>query len=841
MPHYGGNMARVSFKKKANARTGNILFQYLFAKTICIRFGHTYVPFEEFDSTDFLVMTDETDNKGVVAKDRDILCDGFFQDAEYYSPYRKEILAALSVSQDEWTDHEGIKRTISDLLVPSKEVLHENDVVVSLRLDDFIQYPRETSDILDPRFYLSILETVRPVEGRLILVCDKTQYEWEKRYMECFQKWSPRWTTRSWLDDFALLRDAPTLIHSNSSFCWVASFLSSLSEKKRWIPCTGFYAAQNLTAIEPGDMVHSVKPLSHNAVHALHLSQFAHIYPLSYSIPDECIVDRVPEKHVLQASLVPGDVSTYMYGPSDEQAYHQMYRDARFAITRKKGGWDCLRHYEILANGCIPLFEGLDACPANTLTTFPKHLVQAAKKDLLPWSEDKEPLYRTYVSHLLDHVKKHQSVSATAKYVLEKMGNPKRVLLIRCHVGVNYTRELTWVGIQRQVEEAVEYPRIGFLYTDSAEENAALYGNGFTYSKRLDPIGSYMTEADIVEKIKSRYWDAVIYGKVGPDEMWEGSLPNLPLWEHVFPHYANTEIAFFYGGDEMNDLTHDNRYSQNLRKHAEYGMCFVRELTSNDTYPALEEVGYPCIYPPISLSEHVSKKCAFYCVAYNSPERAKTMRGRFQKMGLELHIHGGVQMDDPRLQFTDQMEKRRLASVFYGHLDNIQAFYDTGKPYGLFCEDDVQIRRDLATELPTIMGEFNAMSLDILLLGYMTTNPIEWWHHGYTLVYDGGSDVPYRYHRYPENQWGVHLFMISREYARRLLDQYDATYASRVETDPELPTYNPDWTLSKWTQKRALRYPMMAVEDGRGKYEHWGQGEFHRNSHLANYVEGEFV
>jgi len=309
-------MARVSFKKKAGARTGNILFQYLFAKTISIRFGHTYVPFEFFSLAHPLVITDKT-AKEVLAeftegspKDRDILCDGFFQDADYYSPYRKEILAALSVSQDEWTDHEGLRQTIADFLVPSKEVFQENDVVVSLRLDDFIQYPRETSDILDPRFYLSILETLRPVEGRLILVCDKIQYEWEKRYLECFQKWAPRWTTRSLVEDFALLRDAPILIHSNSSFCWMASFLSSLPEKKRWIPCTEFYPLQHLTAIERGDIVQKVKPLSHNAVHALHVSQLAEIYPLAYSIPDECIVDRVPEKRVLQASLVPGDVST---------------------------------------------------------------------------------------------------------------------------------------------------------------------------------------------------------------------------------------------------------------------------------------------------------------------------------------------------------------------------------------------------------------------------------------------------------------------------------------------------------------------------------------------------
>ena len=92
------------------------------------------------------------------------------------------------------------------------------------------------------------------------------------------------------------------------------------------------------------------------------------ILPLSFCIPDECIVDEIPEKTRLLASLIPGDTSTYLYY-GKEKEYNEMYRTARFAITKMKGGWDCLRHYEILMNGCIPLFENLKDCPKYTLTT----------------------------------------------------------------------------------------------------------------------------------------------------------------------------------------------------------------------------------------------------------------------------------------------------------------------------------------------------------------------------------------------------------------------------------------------------------------------------------------
>jgi len=233
--------------------------------------------------------------------------------------------------------------------------------------------------------------------------------------------------------------------------------------------------------------------------------------------------------------------------------------------------------------------------------------------------------------------------------------------------------------------------------------------------------------------------------------------------------------------------------------------------------------------------------CEVYTVAYNSPERAGQMTERFAKIGLSLNVHTGVQMDDPRLEFGgEDMSAKRLASVFYGHLDNIAKFYETGKPYGLFCEDDVHIHKSLGKELPIIMGEFNAMQLDILLLGYMTTKTIEWWQASHPLVYDGGASTPYRYHRYPQDQWGIHLFMISRSYAKTLLEVYGPDYAANAYKDPTITCCNPDWTLSKYTQKRALRYPMLAVEDGKGNYEHHGQGEFHRESHNKNYREGEF-
>lgn len=80
------------------------------------------------------------------------------------------------------------------------------------------------------------------------------------------------------------------------------------------------------------------------------------------------------------APLVPGDLSTYIY--DTERAYYDMYSDSMFALTWRKAGWDCLRHYEILSNGCIPLFPGLAVAPKSTMRGFPKAALLACYKRL---------------------------------------------------------------------------------------------------------------------------------------------------------------------------------------------------------------------------------------------------------------------------------------------------------------------------------------------------------------------------------------------------------------------------------------------------------------------------
>jgi hypothetical protein len=92
--------------------------------------------------------------------------------------------------------------------------------------------------------------------------------------------------------------------------------------------------------------------------------------PISISIPEDLVVDEVPVKsqvmfdHVVDAQtarLFPGSSIAPPY--ASELEYFQALRRSRFAVTRKRAGWDCLRHYEIAASGCVPCFRFLDRKP----------------------------------------------------------------------------------------------------------------------------------------------------------------------------------------------------------------------------------------------------------------------------------------------------------------------------------------------------------------------------------------------------------------------------------------------------------------------------------------------
>lgn len=100
------------------------------------------------------------------------------------------------------------------------------------------------------------------------------------------------------------------------------------------------------------------------------LSNSLHLRKISFSIPEEKIINYLPQKeklftkHIVDPEVckkVPGSYEEYAF--SNENEYYEDIRKSKFGITTKRAGWDALRHYEIAANATVPCFLDLNLKP----------------------------------------------------------------------------------------------------------------------------------------------------------------------------------------------------------------------------------------------------------------------------------------------------------------------------------------------------------------------------------------------------------------------------------------------------------------------------------------------
>jgi hypothetical protein len=145
--------------------------------------------------------------------------------------------------------------------------------------------------------------------------------------------------------------------------------------------------------------------------------------PISFGIPKEKINDPIPAKVRLMALCDPRDRSTYVYSMENQADYYRQYGESYFGFTRRQGGWDCMRHYEIMAAGAVPYFENIENCPSGTLTFLPKTNLQIGRHIHDNWTGCQKDLddYDKVLSSVRWALLNYLTTEALAKYVLERM------------------------------------------------------------------------------------------------------------------------------------------------------------------------------------------------------------------------------------------------------------------------------------------------------------------------------------------------------------------------------------------------------------------------------------
>jgi len=153
------------------------------------------------------------------------------------------------------------------------------------------------------------------------------------------------------------------------------------------------------------------------------LSQFrSDVVPIQFAVPKEKVVTDIPEKIRNMAPCDSRNRDSFVF--NTELEYYRQYGESYFAYTERRGGWDRIRHYEIIAAGALPYFNDLESCPVSTLTFLPKHELFEARKlcdnnfNRAKWDE----LFGEVRKCMFEKL----TTEALAKYVIDTVGGDGR-------------------------------------------------------------------------------------------------------------------------------------------------------------------------------------------------------------------------------------------------------------------------------------------------------------------------------------------------------------------------------------------------------------------------------
>ncbi|GBF98952.1 hypothetical protein Rsub_12598 [Raphidocelis subcapitata] len=316
-------------------------------------------------------------------------------------------------------------------------------------------------------------------------------------------------------------------------------------------------------------------------------------HPISFSVPEELFRAIVPAKSQNFSTVVPGLQSTYKFRADGskpprevlaaEAGYYADMARSLFAVTYKKGGWDCLRHPEIVAAGALPLFTDIKGLPPGTMAAHPTEVYALLNEwpglevrglpgtppgagatppggyfsgqpsSLLKEDVDRE-MYQLVALALLSLGHATISTRAMAAWLAGTVGiKPDDAVLYVTddEPGADYQSDTLLHGLRAVVPGVVDWPRRPGMYVgpgtfteaELASDLLGEYGQGFGYAHRLpEPYGIDRTR--IEERIASGAFDyAIVSMTHDPRTTWRRLMPA------ICAALPRGRVVFVNGGD----------------------------------------------------------------------------------------------------------------------------------------------------------------------------------------------------------------------------------------------------------------------------------------------------
>jgi hypothetical protein len=187
--------------------------------------------------------------------------------------------------------------------------------------------------------------------------------------------------------------------------------------KDYWFLVSNYYPSNRIILIDGNDESELDSSYTKHLYFKRELADtHSNLLPITFAFPTDKLAQPNKNKTQDYGTVIPGQLETYIF--KTEQSYYEDYQKSYYGVTMKKAGWDCMRHYEILGNYCMPYFMGLEDCPKDTLANFPKELLMEARNLAENFDESN---FFSILDQVYEHTKQYLTTKALAEYLISKI------------------------------------------------------------------------------------------------------------------------------------------------------------------------------------------------------------------------------------------------------------------------------------------------------------------------------------------------------------------------------------------------------------------------------------
>lgn len=219
-------------------RTGNNLFQYAFGRIVAEELGYSLIYVNDNHARQFNIPTiskrtienpvidfNDTIQTNITleeviyrGRDHQINLGGYWQKSKFFVPYRDKLKEWMKLPESEY-----IKYTDQN-----------KDVILHIRRDDYLL----AKSNIEFNYYDLCLQQLGDL-GKVYIIGSGI----DEKTKNHFSKYDVSYFNGDPYQDFLFIKGFKRVIMSNSSFCWMATFLSSSAEKVFFPkPVSGFWS-----------------------------------------------------------------------------------------------------------------------------------------------------------------------------------------------------------------------------------------------------------------------------------------------------------------------------------------------------------------------------------------------------------------------------------------------------------------------------------------------------------------------------------------------------------------------------------------------------------------------